>query len=38
MGSGIFCSAYEKHRIKCADRMLPKKHILDETLSIFRAI
>ena len=38
MGRGISSSAFEKHRIKQADRLLSNKHILDETLSIYRAI
>jgi hypothetical protein len=38
MGRGISSSAYEKHRIKQADRLLSNKHILNETLSIYRTI
>jgi hypothetical protein len=38
MGRGISSSAYEKHRIKQADRLLSNKHILNETLPIYRTI
>jgi hypothetical protein len=38
MGCGISFSEYDKHRIKRADRVLSNKHILDETLSIYRTI
>jgi hypothetical protein len=38
MGRGISSAAYEKHRIKQADRLLPNKHIHTETISIYRAI
>jgi hypothetical protein len=38
MGRGIPFSAYEKHRIKQADRLLSSKHILEEALSIYKAI
>jgi hypothetical protein len=38
IGRGISSSAYEKHRIKQADRLLSNRHILNETLSIYRAI
>ena len=38
MGRGISSSAYEKHRIKQADRLLSNKHIHTERISIYRAI
>ncbi|MEP1445561.1 MAG: hypothetical protein ABJK37_05510 [Paraglaciecola sp.] len=38
MGRGISSAAYEKHRIKRADRLLSNKHIVNEQLSIYRAI
>jgi hypothetical protein len=38
IGRGISSAAYEKHRIKQADRLLSNRHILNETLSIYRAI
>jgi hypothetical protein len=38
MGRGIFSSAYEKHCIKQADRILSNKLILEEALSIYKAI
>ena len=38
MGRGISSSAYEKHRIKRADRLLSNKHIRNETFPIYHAI
>jgi hypothetical protein len=38
MGRGIFSSVYDKHRIKQADRLLSNKLILEEALSIYKAI
>ena len=38
MGRGISSAAYEKHRIKQADRLLSNKHIHTERISIYRAI
>jgi hypothetical protein len=38
MGRGISSSAYEKNRIKQADRLLSNKHIVNEQLPIYRAI
>jgi hypothetical protein len=38
IGRGISSSAYEKHRIKQADRLLSNKHILGEALSIYKVI
>ena len=38
IGRGISSSAYEKHRIKQADRLLSNKHIVNEQLPIYRAI
>ncbi|WJG09733.1 IS4 family transposase [Aliiglaciecola sp. LCG003] len=38
MGRGISSSAYEKHRIKQADRLLSNKHIINEQLPIYQAI
>jgi hypothetical protein len=38
IGRGISSSAYETHRIKQADRLLSNRHILNETLSIYRAV
>jgi hypothetical protein len=38
MGRGISSSAYEKHRIKQANRLLSNQQVLDETVPIYRAI
>jgi hypothetical protein len=38
MGRGIFSSVYYKHPIKQADRLLSNKLILEEALSIYKAI
>ena len=38
MGRGIDSDAYEKHRIKQADRLLSNKHLYTESLGIYRAI
>ena len=38
IGRGISSSAYEKHRIKQADRLLSNKHIVNEQIPIYRAI
>jgi hypothetical protein len=35
MGRGMSSSAYEKHRIKQADRLLSNKHIVNEQLPIY---
>ncbi|WP_102796469.1 hypothetical protein [Bowmanella denitrificans] len=38
MGRGICSKAFEKHRIKWADRLLSNQHLLSEVPSLYMAV